>query len=139
MLAAAVNKTAVAFAILCLLAGCDDGSGTFALPDGCYRSLHGNIPVLEIRGEQGIVLGPGGEVRDLRVRARVNQDGAYLETTPGFHLERSGFRVSAVNAATAYFAIEARAGGQAILAPLAGGGTEELRLGQACDRGVERN
>jgi hypothetical protein len=118
---------------LLLLPACSDGSGTFALPDGCYYAANGRVPVLKIRGNQALILTPGSEVREAQVRPRVNQEGAYLEVSPGFYLRWPEMKAVANGQRMARFRIESREGGsQAILAPIEGASEEELRLGALC-------
>ena len=133
-----MRGTASALIAICLLPGCGDGSGTFALPDGCYYSLEGNVAVLSIRGEEGTIVTAGSDLRSVQVRPRVDQDGAWLEARPAFRLERRDLRAVAEGPGAARFPIEPRDGGQAILAPLSDGGRMELRLGAVCAPGSAR-
>ena len=114
-----------------LLFACDDGSGTFALSDGCYHAANG-VAVLEIRGSRGLIRSADSNLREVHVSPRVNQEGAYLEVSPGFYLRPPGMRAVVSGQQTTRFRIESRAGGQAILAPIEGAGEEELRLGAVC-------
>jgi hypothetical protein len=91
------------------------------------------MPVLDIQGSRGLVRTPGSEVREVRVSPRVNQEGAYLDVSPGFYLTWPGLRAVASGQQTARFRIESREGGsQAILVPIEGASEEELRPGAVC-------
>ena len=116
-----------------LLSACGDGSGTFALPDGCYYSTENRAPVLKIEGRRGVVLSADSAVREVRVSPRVDDRGAYLEVSPGFFLKWRSWQAVASGQGTARFRIESRErGSQAILVPIEGASEEELRLGPHC-------
>ena len=126
-------RIALPLAVLLLLPACSDGSGTFALPDGCYYSTENRAPVLKIEGHRGLVLTPGSTVREVRVSPRVDSRGAYLAVSPGFLLRGSFLIAEANGQQTGDFRIESREGGsQAILVPADGAGYDELRLGPYC-------
>jgi hypothetical protein len=127
-----------------LLPGCGDRSVPFPLPNGCYYAEGYDIAVLNVRGEQGLIMTPP-PVRDPRLadetpvpvrrahlRPRSDRDGAYVEVSPGFYLEPPEFRAVASGQPSVRMAIETGAAGPAILAPIETYGVVRLRPGRPC-------
>jgi hypothetical protein len=131
MIVRGVPKALVPFAAF-LLAACSDGSGTYALPDGCYRSAPGGVAVLDIQGSRGFIRSAGSNLQEVHVMPRVNGEGAYLTVSPAFVLRWPSMSAER-GQQTAHFRIETREGGSpVILVPIEGASETELRLGAAC-------
>ena len=129
------RSRAIGLVALGLMAGCADGSGTYALANGCYYASADGPAVLMIEDERGTIMTSGSSIDRVRVRPRVNEYGAYLEVSPGFHLETPRLQAAPSGATSARFHIEPRGGDSSISVPLRNGGNVHLTLGRACGSG----